>query len=90
MIKGSVHLEYMKSCMGIHLRTELRNRQTTATLGDFNTPHYKINETTKNIKVREDFNNTIKHITLKFIEHYILLFSTVLEVQASTINDKRK
>ena len=36
--------------MGIHLRMELRNGQTTVTAWDFNTSHYKIDETTKNIK----------------------------------------
>lgn len=48
--------------MYTHLIIEQRNRQSTVIVGDFNTPHYEINRTTKILKVREDFNYTIKHI----------------------------
>ena len=34
----------------MNLGTEFMKRQTTITLEDFNAPHYKINEITKNVK----------------------------------------
>lgn len=70
------------------------NRQTTIIVGDFNVPHYKINGTTTKIfKKLEETLTMLSNIFIKliFIEQYILLFSTVLKVQANAIgNNKRK